>query len=114
VTADGEEYRFCEITVKVADPAAAWEALRDRCLPPSQPPIRDLAGYQVYLVAPPGRWWCQTAEDEIEYVGKVEPGTRYVRPSRPVHLTILAAPSGGIYGPSRAGLLGGGPASPIW
>ena len=75
VTADGEEYRFCETTVKVADPAAAWAALRDRCLPPPQSPIRDLAGYQAYLAALPSRWWCQTAEDEIEYVGEVEPGT---------------------------------------
>ncbi len=75
VTADGEEYRFCETTVKVADPAAAWAALRDRCLPPPQPPIRDLAGYQAYLEAMPSRWWCQPAEDEIDYVGTIEPGT---------------------------------------
>jgi hypothetical protein len=75
VTADGEEYRFCETTVQVANPAAAWAALRDRCLPAPEPPVQDLAGYQVYLETLPDRWWCQTAEDEIEYAGKVEPGT---------------------------------------
>jgi SEC-C motif len=74
-TADGDEYRFCEATVKVADPAAVWAALRDRCLPPPQPPVRDLAGFHAYLAEVPDRWWSQVAEDEIEYVGKVEPGT---------------------------------------
>ena len=72
--ADGDEYRFCEATVKVADPAAVWAALRDRCLPPPQRPIRDLAGFHTYLAAVPDRWWSQVAEDEVEYVGKVEPG----------------------------------------
>src|SRR5487761_638608 len=75
VTGDGEEYRFCKTTVKVADPAAAWAALRDRCLPSPQPPIESLSAYHAYLETVPDRWWCQTAEDEIEYAGKVEPGT---------------------------------------
>jgi hypothetical protein len=75
MTGDGDEYRFCEATVTVADPVAAWTALGDRCLPPPQPPIRDLAGLQAYLAAAPDRWWTQVAEDQVEYVGKVEPET---------------------------------------
>jgi hypothetical protein len=75
VTGDGDEYRFCEATVIVADPAAAWAVLRERCLPPPRRPIRDLAGFRAYLESVPDRWWSQTAEDEVEYVGKVEPGT---------------------------------------
>ena len=27
-----------------------------------------------YLEAMPSRWWCQPAEDEIDYVGTIEPG----------------------------------------
>jgi hypothetical protein len=75
VTGDGGEYRFCEATIIVADPAAAWAALLERCLPPPRRPIRDLAGFRAYLESVPDRWWSQTAEDEVEYVGKVEPGT---------------------------------------
>jgi hypothetical protein len=75
VTADDEEYLFCETTMKADKPAAAWAALRERCLPPPQPPIQDLAGYRAYLETLPERWWCQTAEDEIEHAGMVEPGT---------------------------------------
>jgi SEC-C motif len=75
VTGDGDEYRFCEATVVVADPPSAWAALRDRCLPPPRRLIRDVAGFRAYLESVPDRWWSQTAEDEVEYVGKVEPGT---------------------------------------
>jgi hypothetical protein len=75
VTGAGDEYRFCEATVVVADPPSACAALRDRCLPPPRRPIRDVAGFRAYLELVPDRWWSQTAEDEVEYVGKVEPGT---------------------------------------
>jgi hypothetical protein len=34
-----------------------------------------VAGFRAYLELVPDRWWSQTAEDEVEYVGKVEPGT---------------------------------------
>ena len=74
VNADGDDYRFCETIVKVADPAAAWAALQDRCLAAPQPPIHDLASYQAYLEAVPDRWWCQPAENEVQYIGEVEPG----------------------------------------
>jgi hypothetical protein len=40
-----------------------------------EPPIRSLAGYSAYLGEIPDRLWCQTAENEIEHVGKIEPGT---------------------------------------
>lgn len=73
-TADGEEYRFCEITMKAADPAAAWAALQALCMPAPEQPIRDLAGYRAFLEAAPGRWWCQPAEDAIDHIGNVEPG----------------------------------------
>lgn len=75
VTADHEEYRFCETTLRVTDPAATWAALTERCLPSPEPPIRHLAGYHAYLQGTPDRWWCQTAENEIEHIGKIEPGT---------------------------------------
>jgi hypothetical protein len=75
VTADGEEYRFCETTVQVADAAAAWATLENRCLPAPQPPIQDAARHRAYLESLPSHCWCQTGEDQIEYVGKVEPGT---------------------------------------
>jgi hypothetical protein len=72
--ADGEDYLFCETTMQMADPKAAWAALQDRCLLAPEPPIQDLAGYHAYLETVPGRWWCQPAEDAIDHVGKVEPG----------------------------------------
>jgi hypothetical protein len=75
VNADGEEYRFCETTIKVTDPAAAWAALQDRCLPVPESPIQDAARYRAYLESLPDRCWCQTADDLIEFVGKAEPGT---------------------------------------
>jgi len=74
VTGDREEYRFCETTMKAADPAAAWTALRDECQPAPEPPIQDLAGYRAHVEMAPARWWCQPAEDAIDHIGKVEPG----------------------------------------
>lgn len=73
-TADGEEYRCCEITMKAAGPAAAWAALQAPCMPAPEPPIRDLAGYRAFVEAAPGRWWCQPAEDAIDHIGSIEPG----------------------------------------
>ena len=74
VTADGDEYRLCETTIMAADPAAAWAALEDRCMPPPEQPIRDLASYRAFLRSAPSRWWCQPADDTIDYIGNVEPG----------------------------------------
>jgi hypothetical protein len=53
---------------------ATWTALEDRCLPPPHPPIRDLADYHAYLATLPERWWCQTTEDKVEYIGETTRG----------------------------------------
>jgi hypothetical protein len=66
----GEEYRWCETTVKAADPTMLWRALARRCRPLPQPPIRSLDSYRAFCSELPPRWWCETVEDEeIELVG---------------------------------------------
>jgi hypothetical protein len=74
ITGDGEEYRLCEVMLRVPDPAAAWAELRGRCLPPPRRGIRGLAGYQAYVDTLPSRWWCESTEDKIDYLGSVETG----------------------------------------
>jgi hypothetical protein len=73
-TADGEGYRWCETTINVDSPARVWERLTEPCLLPPEPPIQDLRGYNAYLAEVPSRFWTRTADDQIEYVGKIQPG----------------------------------------
>lgn len=49
-------------------------ALAERCLPPPEPPIRDLRGYHAYLTGLPSRFWVRNSDDEIEYVGQFRSG----------------------------------------
>jgi hypothetical protein len=71
-TADGDEYRFCETTVDVVDALDIWERLVSMCVPPPDPPVRDLAGYDEYVAELPSRFWTHNSDTEVEYVGKVD------------------------------------------
>ena len=73
-TADGDEYRWCETTIKVGSAGKVWPLLTRPCLPPPRPPIRDADGYYTYLKSLPGRFWTRNTPDEIEHAGEVQPG----------------------------------------
>lgn len=44
-TNDGDEYRFCETTIDVADADDVWRRLTSPCVPAPEPPVTDLTGY---------------------------------------------------------------------
>lgn len=73
-TGDGEEYRYCETTIEVRSADGLWEQLTKRCLPPPEPPISDLHGYDAYLARLPSQFWVRNSDDEVEYVGHSQPG----------------------------------------
>ena len=71
-TADEDEYRFCETTIDVAAARHVWDRLTRPCIPAPEPPVRDLADYDAYVVGLPSRFWTQNSDTEIEYVGRVD------------------------------------------
>lgn len=72
--ADGDEYRYCETTIKVAATAEVWRRLTEACMAPPEPPIGSLREYDDFVAHAPETFWTRTADDEIEYVGVAEPG----------------------------------------
>jgi hypothetical protein len=73
-TADGDEYRWCETTIKVGSADKVWARLTRPCLAPPQPPIRDVDGYYAYLQSLPERFWRRTSPTVIEYAGELQRG----------------------------------------
>ena len=73
-TADGDEYRWCETTIKVGSAGKVWPLLTRPCLAPPRPPITDTDGYYAYLKSLPGRFLTRNSPDEIEYASEVQPG----------------------------------------
>jgi hypothetical protein len=74
-TADADEYRFCETAIEVSSARDVWDRLTKPCLSAPEPPIRDVDGYNAYLARHPAQFWVRnSADDEIEHVGQVEPG----------------------------------------
>jgi hypothetical protein len=71
-TADGDEYRFCETTIDVADARDVWDRLTRPCVPAPEPPVRGLAAYDAYAAGLPSRFWTRNSDTEIEYVGHVD------------------------------------------
>jgi len=70
-TADGDDYRFCETKIDVADAGDVWGRLTSGCVGPPEPPVTDLASYDACVAGLPGRFWTQNSEIEIEYVGQL-------------------------------------------
>ena len=74
-TSDGEEYRFCETKIAVSRSVGpVWKRLTEPCLPPPEPPIRTARDYDAYVAGLPSRFWVRNSDDEVEYVGQLQPG----------------------------------------
>jgi hypothetical protein len=73
-TADGDEYRFCQTSIRVEAADKMWRLLVSPCLPAPERPIRDLAGYHAYLGSLPPRFWTRMDDNEIEFVGQLQAG----------------------------------------
>jgi hypothetical protein len=88
-TGDGDEHRFCETAVDVRPADGVWERLTAPCVPPPEPPISDLSGYDAYLAALPPRFWVRGPGGEAEYVGNG------IQPGRLTNLGMIRRRSGG-------------------
>jgi hypothetical protein len=74
-TSDGEEHQFCETKIAVSRSVwPVWERLTEPCLPPPEPPIRTARDYNAYVAGLPSRFWVRNSDDEVEYVGQLQPG----------------------------------------
>jgi hypothetical protein len=74
-TSDGEEYRFCETKIAVSRSVEPiWKRLTEPCLPPPEPPIRTVRDYNAHVAGLPSRFWVRNTDDEVEYVGQLQPG----------------------------------------
>jgi hypothetical protein len=74
-TSDGEEHQFCETKIAVSRSVGpVWKRLTEPCLPPPEPPIRTVRDYDAYVAGLPSRCWVRLSDDEVEYIGKLQPG----------------------------------------